>query len=171
VHGYTRQIQAPEGKLNVTINSDDEGPLEVFINVGKAGSDIAALAEALGRLISLVLRIPSPITPLEKAEEIVDQLRNIGGSRSVGFGPAQVRSLPDAVSRVLEAHLADVQSPQQPLPGLGVTSTIELAPMQAIRSEAISGPRNHNLCPDCGRATLAYQEGCVKCLNCGYSEC
>ena len=48
VQGYTRQIAAPEGKINVTINSDEQGPLEVFVNVGKAGSDIAALAEALG---------------------------------------------------------------------------------------------------------------------------
>ncbi|TMF42819.1 MAG: adenosylcobalamin-dependent ribonucleoside-diphosphate reductase, partial [Chloroflexi bacterium] len=52
VHGYTRQVSAPEGKINITINSDEHGPLEVFVNVGKAGSDIAALAEALGRLIS-----------------------------------------------------------------------------------------------------------------------
>ncbi|HET8846687.1 MAG TPA: LAGLIDADG family homing endonuclease, partial [Ktedonobacteraceae bacterium] len=50
VQGYTRQVNAPEGKINVTINSDEHGPLEVFVNVGKAGSDIAALAEALGRL-------------------------------------------------------------------------------------------------------------------------
>ncbi|HEY6407651.1 MAG TPA: adenosylcobalamin-dependent ribonucleoside-diphosphate reductase, partial [Ktedonobacteraceae bacterium] len=48
VQGYTRQVSAPEGKVNVTINSDEHGPLEVFVNVGKAGSDIAALAEALG---------------------------------------------------------------------------------------------------------------------------
>src|SRR6266705_4636937 len=46
VQGYTRQVSAPEGKINVTINSDEHGPLEVFVNVGKAGSDIAALAEA-----------------------------------------------------------------------------------------------------------------------------
>ncbi|OYV58079.1 MAG: hypothetical protein B7X01_04070, partial [Acidiphilium sp. 21-62-4] len=38
--------------------SDEEGPMEVFVNVGRAGSDIAALAEALGRLISLNLRLP-----------------------------------------------------------------------------------------------------------------
>jgi len=164
VEGYTRQIQAPEGKLNITINSDPEGPLEVFINVGKAGSDIAALAEALGRLISLVLRLPSPIPPLEKMEEVASQLRNIGGSRSVGFGPAQVRSLPDAVARTLEAHLAEAQSPQQPLPGLGVSAGIA----EGRPGIALS---NHNLCPDCGRATLAYEEGCVKCHACGYSEC
>jgi len=82
----------------------------------------------------------------------------------VGFGPAQVRSLPDAVARTLEAHLAEAQSPQQPLPGLGVSAGIA----EGRPGIALS---NHNLCPDCGRATLAYEEGCVKCHACGYSEC
>src|SRR5579883_106380 len=109
VYGYTRQVSAPEGKINVTINSDDHGPLEVFVNVGKAGSDIAALAEALGRLISLNLRILSPLSQTDRAREIAEQLRGIGGSRSVGFGSQQVRSLPDAVAKALEMHIETAQ--------------------------------------------------------------
>src|SRR5947208_12380566 len=109
VQGYTRQVSAPEGKINVTINSDEHGPLEVFVNVGKAGSDIAALAEALGRLISLNLRILSPLSQTDRVKEIADQLRSIGGSRSVGFGMQQVRSLPDAVARALEMHLESLE--------------------------------------------------------------
>jgi ribonucleoside-diphosphate reductase alpha chain len=26
-------------------------------------------------------------------------------------------------------------------------------------------------CPDCGSGQLVYEEGCVKCHICGYSEC
>ncbi|HAT46384.1 MAG TPA: ribonucleoside-diphosphate reductase, adenosylcobalamin-dependent, partial [Ktedonobacter sp.] len=113
VHGYTRQVSAPEGKINVTINSDEHGPLEVFVNVGKAGSDIAALAEALGRLISLNLRILSPLSQTDRAQEIAEQLRGIGGSRSVGFGMQQVRSLPDAVARALEMHIKTSEDTQE----------------------------------------------------------
>src|SRR6266699_1237038 len=109
VQGYTRQVSAPEGKINVTINSDEHGPLEVFVNVGKAGSDIAALAEALGRLISLNLRVLSPLSQTDRALEIAEQLRGIGGSRSIGFGIQQVRSLPDAIARALEQHLETLQ--------------------------------------------------------------
>ncbi|HEY3991581.1 MAG TPA: LAGLIDADG family homing endonuclease, partial [Ktedonobacteraceae bacterium] len=109
VQGYTRQVNAPEGHINVTINSDEHGPLEVFVNVGKAGSDIAALAEALGRLISLNLRVLSPLSQVDRAKEIAEQLRSIGGSRSVGFGAQQVRSLPDAVARALELHVATLE--------------------------------------------------------------
>jgi len=44
-----------------------------------------------------------------------------------------------------------------------------------------SEPRNDNgdsgvraigdLCPDCGNATLVWEEGCQKCHSCGFSEC
>jgi ribonucleoside-diphosphate reductase alpha chain len=110
VYGYTRAVKAPEGTVNVTINSDAGGPLEVFVNVGRAGNDTAAMAEAIGRLISLSLRLASPMSPLARMREIAAQLRHIGGSRAVGLGPDQVRSLPDAVAKALEDHLADVSA-------------------------------------------------------------
>jgi ribonucleoside-diphosphate reductase alpha chain len=110
VFGFTRAVKAPEGTVNVTINSDADGPLEVFVNVGRAGNDIAAMAEAIGRLISLTLRLPSPMPSIARMAHIAAQLRHIGGSRAVGFGPDQVRSLPDAVAKALEEHIAEVSS-------------------------------------------------------------
>ncbi|MFN8534475.1 MAG: vitamin B12-dependent ribonucleotide reductase [Dehalococcoidia bacterium] len=186
VRGYTRQIVAPEGKVNVTLNSDDHGPYEVFINVGKAGSDIAALAEALGRLISMSLQMASPLAPDERAREVANQLRGIGGSRAVGFGPNQVRSLPDAVSKALELHIGD----ERPVPILPETkpiagsrpagnghanggnghangeTTVQIQTVVAVQTK-----RTGNLCPDCGCNTLFMMEGCKKCEACGYSEC
>jgi ribonucleoside-diphosphate reductase alpha chain len=196
VSGYTRQIRAPEGKANITLNSDADGLLEVFVNVGKAGSDIAALAEALGRLISLHLRIASPLSPAERAREIIDQLRGIGGSRAVGFGPDQIRSLPDAVARALELHLEGQLEQQGALPapqampagtservmesaqeyeapatnaptGANGTGGSLLLPQGASASYRVTG----NLCPQCGCNTLVSEEGCKKCYSCGYSEC
>ncbi|HEY7126011.1 MAG TPA: LAGLIDADG family homing endonuclease [Ktedonobacterales bacterium] len=197
VYGYTRQIRAPEGKVNITLNSDQSGLLEVFVNVGRAGSDIAALAEALGRLISLHLRVDSPLSPNDRAREIVDQLRGIGGSRAVGFGPNQIRSLPDAVARALEIHLEDhlgqgpsasaptasqapaeqqrimeaepppAASPHAPNGTANGTSGGTLLPQGGLVSYRVTG----NLCPQCGSTTLVYEEGCKKCYSCGYSEC
>ena len=180
VHGYTRQVNAPEGKINVTINSDDHGPLEVFVNVGKAGSDIAALAEALGRLISLNLRVLSPLSQTDRAKEIAEQLRGIGGSRSVGFGMQQIRSLPDAVARALELHVASMEQEAEkqadPAPG---TNGNDASYTNGTRTDApISGPLSlshlsvtGNLCPQCGCNTMVYEEGCRKCYSCGHSEC
>ncbi len=184
VHGYTRQVSAPEGKINVTINSDEHGPLEVFVTVGKAGSDIAALAEALGRLISLNLRVLSPLSQADRAKEIADQLRGIGGSRSVGFGMQQVRSLPDAVARALELHFESMAQQAQeheqvkeheehsaPHNGNGKdadnSNGINADNPLGMTRLSITG----NLCPQCGCNTMVFEEGCKKCYNCGHSEC
>ncbi len=102
-HGSTYRIDTPVGVAYITINEDDGGaPLEVFINgVGKAGSDLFAMAEGLGKMISMNLRMASYLSPSEKVEHIVDDLLNIGGAGIKGFGKNQIRSLPDAVAKVL----------------------------------------------------------------------
>jgi ribonucleoside-diphosphate reductase alpha chain len=181
VHGYTRHLNSPEGKVNITINSDEQGPLEVFINVGKAGSDIAALAEALGRLVSLNLRILSPLSQVDRVKVIAEQLRGIGGSRSVGFGAQQVRSMPDAVARALELHMASLQKESEPGSETSPTANghwqnnhngeddsqiQEVSPLLLNRL-SVTG----NLCPECGCNTMVFEEGCKKCYGCGYSEC
>ncbi len=184
LQGYTRHVSAPEGKVNITINSDEQGPFEVFVNVGRAGSDIAALAEALGRLISLNLRILSPLSQTDRAKVIAEQLRGIGGSRSIGFGMQQVRSLPDAVARALEMHLesleiqdAEQQAADPPHSPDGkdaangasiVTNTLPSTTSPLSLSHlSVTG----NLCPQCGCNTMVYEEGCRKCYSCGHSEC
>jgi ribonucleoside-diphosphate reductase alpha chain len=163
VQGYTRKLTAPEGKVYITINSDDEGPLEVFATIGRAGSDIEAMADGMGRLISLTLRLPSTLSQAERAKAVAEQLRGIGGSRSVGFGPAQVRSLPDAIGKAIAMHFGEaVSNGHAPAVTAGAASVavIDKAPQP-------SG----NLCPQCGSAAFVLEEGCKKCHACGYSEC
>ena len=77
--------------------------------MGKAGSDTMAVAEAMGRLISLALRMPSPLSTKRRLEEIVAQLSGIGGGRPLGFGPQRVLSLPDGIARVLAEHLGQTK--------------------------------------------------------------
>ena len=164
--GLTYRRETPLGTAYITINQTEERePFEVFLNVGKAGSDVAAVSEALGRLISYILRMPSYLTPTERLEQVVYQLAGIGGGRPLGFGPNRVRSLPDAVAQVLDAYLKEQKELQLQLapPDEEVTpppGQMEL-PLQQIG----------DLCPECGQATLLNIEGCKKCINCGYSEC
>jgi len=154
VAGVTFRIKAPLGTAFITVNDNGDGqPFEVFCNVGKAGSDTAAVAEAIGRLISLCLRLPSPLTPRERLERIVDQLAGIGGPRPLGFGPHRVRSLPDGIAQVLQSHLTG--------------KAIEVAPAQL----ELPMPPEGDLCLECGQATLVEEEGCRKCYSCGFTEC
>lgn len=105
IMGATYRLNTPVGTGFFTINTDQAGePMEVFINIGKAGSDVQAMAEALGRVISISLRFRGALKPIEKAQEIALQLAGIGGRRSVGFGPNKILSLPDAIALSLATH-------------------------------------------------------------------
>ncbi len=163
VQGYTRAMVAPEGKVNITINSDDDGPLEVFVTIGRAGTDIAAMAEGIGRLISLTLRLPSNLSQEERAKAVASQLRGIGGSRSVGFGPAQVRSLPDAIGKAIAMHFGEPVTNGHAAADSAGSATVAV-------TEKAPQPSG-NLCPQCGSAAFVLEEGCKKCHACGYSEC
>ncbi|MHB9145464.1 MAG: adenosylcobalamin-dependent ribonucleoside-diphosphate reductase [Symbiobacteriia bacterium] len=95
--GYTKTLQTPFGKMHITVNEVAKGlPVEVFTTIGKAGSDITADAEAIGRLISLALQLGGHVSL------ITHTLRGIGGSSTVGFGPNRVTSMPDAIAKFLE---------------------------------------------------------------------
>jgi ribonucleotide reductase alpha subunit/intein/homing endonuclease len=170
--GVTYRIATPVGTAFITLNENGEGqPFEVFLNVGKAGSDIAAVAEAIGRLISLLLRLPSPVPPAERLRQVVDQLQGIGGGRALGFGPERVRSLPDGIARVLAEYLAErgLELPAAPAPA--VQPALPLSEPHPGREEPRAMGPVGDICPQCGEATLLEQEGCRTCYNCGYSEC
>jgi ribonucleoside-diphosphate reductase alpha chain len=170
--GQTRQVRAPEGKVNITLNCDPdtEELFEMFINLGKAGSDISAMAEALGRLISFNLQMPSPMSQTERAREMADQLRGIGGSRAVGIGPNQVKSLPDGVGLALGKYVE--AATQAPVPAAHLQG--EPAPIVGSSHEADAAKAavaTGAFCPSCRNATMVRIEGCRKCLSCGHSEC
>lgn len=159
LRGYTYRKATPIGTAYLNINENGVGqPFEVFLNVGKAGSDTAAVSEALGRLVSLILRLPSTLTPQARLRQIIDQLAGIGGGRPLGFGANRVRSLPDAVAQVLAEYLGEVASN-----GDGLQAEQMALP---IDTQEIG-----DLCPECGQATFIAIEGCRKCSVCGFSEC
>ena len=104
--GWTYRIETPLGRAFVTINENGDGqPFEVFVNTSKAGSETAAISEAIGRLISYILRLSSTVSPRKRLEEVWRQLNGIGGGRAAGFGPNRVRSLADGVAQALRRYL------------------------------------------------------------------
>jgi ribonucleoside-diphosphate reductase alpha chain len=170
--GYTYSIETPLGKTFVTVNENGgDQPFEVFINTAKAGTETAAHSEAIGRLISYLLRISSPVEPRKRLKTIMDQLAGIGGGRSLGFGANRIRSLPDGIAKALDEYLyirhweneipqenQSENAPELPLSGLSPTEDPPKTPIA-------------ELCPECGQASLVNEEGCRKCYSCGYSEC
>lgn len=196
VNGSTYRVETPVGKAYITVNSNGIGdPMEVFINVGKPGADVYAMAEALGRTISMSLRFNTQLAPMERVRKIVDELEGIGGSRVLGFGKNSVKSLPDAVAKVLATHYS-LHNTEVTAPAVNGNGNVAHAPSaQSVAAPAVSAiaaiqqveshvlatapaqvvlPKrkpNYDLCGKCGEASLVHEEGCKKCYSCGYSAC
>src|SRR3989339_80985 len=181
VHGSTYRIQTPVGIAFITLNTNGGNPpepLEMFITVGKAGTDIYAMAEGLGRMISVALRFSSHLSVEQRVQEIINQLSGIGGARSMGFGKDRIRSLPDAVAKVLSMHY-DFNGETKKTNGVShevkeeapklVTATTQPSLIQPLM--AVPKSTSFDICSSCGEATLVHEEGCKKCYGCGYSEC
>jgi len=181
--GYTFSVRTPLGKAFITINENGgRQPFEVFINTAKAGSDTAAVSEAIGRLISYILRLTSPISPRERLLDVWRQLSGIGGGRPLGFGPNRVRSLPDGVARALAEYLENSgevifgevaegeEMKDEKSPGDNGYRLLDEMSRQAPLAD-FQADRIGDLCPECGQASLVSEEGCRKCYSCGFSEC
>ncbi len=165
--GYTDVRETPLGKLFLTLNVLDGHPFELFAQIGKAGSDVAAFTEAVARLVSLALRCG--VDPAE----VVDQLAGIGGSRSVGFGAQRIRSVPDAIGHFLGEFLngggGDREAGGSDEAATAGKGQLSLLPSGNGSPPAL--PKTAGLCPQCGLWSLVPTEGCATCLNCGFSEC
>lgn len=193
--GVTYRVETPLGRAFVTINENGDGqPFEVFLNTAKAGSETAAVSEAIGRLISYILRLASPIPARDRLAEVAKQLCGIGGGRSLGFGAHRVRSLPDGVGQVLDEYLQwkmtaqqekgngqrerhpAVQPALEPWSASGKVSGDSATTVLTGEQTEAAAPRQPrfdigDLCPECGEASMVNEEGCRKCYSCGYSEC
>lgn len=179
LRGATYKINTPFGMAYITINDLNGTPGEIFLNVGKAGSDVFAMAEALGRVCSLFLRYGDHGN---KVELLIKHLKGIGGSGAIGFGANRVESIADAVAKALEIHVATNihyagDHDHDPAPVAATMAPSEPETATAADHDghgghgSASASTSRDLCPSCGGATLINIEGCKTCSSCGYSRC
>ncbi len=142
VYGKTIKDKTPWGSMYVTMNFDGKDPFEIFVNVGKSGSELKAMTEALSRVISIGLRSGCSL------EDFIDTLKGLSGKEywMLKFNDNYVvRSIPDAIALMLE-KLIDRE-----------TTNARLSDKSM-------------LCPECG-SPLEMISGCEYCFSCGYSPC
>lgn len=179
LRGATYKMNTPFGMAYITINDLDGIPSEIFLNVGKAGSDVFAMAEALGRVCSLFLRYGDHGN---KVELLIKHLKGIGGTGAIGFGANRVESIADAVAKALETHVAnnaEADHDHDPAPVAATMAPVDAGEAGATPAAGYGGHGAHagggsmslDLCPSCGGASLINIEGCKTCGNCGYSKC
>lgn len=148
VFGKTIKDRTPWGSLWVTLNYDGNEPFEVFATLGKSGSELKAMTEAISRVISIGLRSGC------RLDDFIGTLRGISGKEYWMFDcdeDKMVRSIPDAVALLLQKLSSRRGTEPQRKPGAGE-------------------PQSELICPECG-SPMEMVAGCAYCFSCGYSPC
>jgi len=162
--GLTEKIKTGDGTLYLTVNEDDTGLCEVFTNIGKAGGNAAAQSEAISRLISLALRSGVDV------KSIVRQLKGISGPSPVWDNGDLILSAPDAIAKALERYLKRKEVPDLFREKL-VEGLRDSVGKKADDEKMKRTMENRaNICAECG-SIMVFEEGCMKCYNCGFSRC
>jgi ribonucleoside-diphosphate reductase alpha chain len=179
--GRTERIETPRGRVYVTVNEDEYGPCEVFVE------SLDVEAEATGRLASLCLR--SGVDPREVIEQLWRvQSREVALDRSADGTVVRVSTIAQAVALALgralygEGFKPDKEFPRaaalpEPTPRARQERLrfVDREPEASRGGGAVPGNGARGLffagvCPDCGDR-LVYENGCAHCRSCGYSRC
>jgi len=149
-----------KGTVNayITTTFDEEENLrEVFINVGKAGTTLNSMFQALGRVMSVSLRRYP-----ELAERFIATLKGIESGDFYRCNDLHSKSLPDIIAKIIEDAIKRVKGDK----GLTSGFTSEEKEGSDMHSKAVG-----DLCPICGKLTLMREGNCMTCGNCGYTTC
>ena len=142
---------------------------EVFAQLGKGGDVANSDLEAVCRLLSLWLRVGGSL------ESALKQLEGIGSSLTVPTKDGRIMSLADGLARALRRYLAAKTAYGLEALLLGKVPVDKLDDLgtKAKPKDQVAGAREASYkikCPSCS-GTLSFQEGCVKCHGCGFSQC
>ncbi len=149
--GTTQKIETGCGHMYVTINSDEKGACEVFIQMGKVGGCASAQLQSIARLISLSLRSNVSV------ESIIRQMKGIRCPSPTWSKGKAVTSCSDAVAQALENYLS-------------FKDTINIKNVEFTEVKPTQTKKMVGTCPECGSA-IENTEGCLKCPSCGWSKC
>ena len=157
LHGFTYKVNTGQGSLYITINTDEmETPIEVFANIGKSGGDTAALAEAIGRLISIALQKGVNLAELSQT------LIGITGSKPVWNEGNLIKSVPDGIGQILLSEFG-----KKTVAGKKSAKTAtHHTEFKAEEDFIMTGLE----CPECS-GRMETEGGCSVCRSCGYSHC
>lgn len=159
LQGTTYKLKWPDSAhaVYVTINNmEADGevrPFEIFVN--SKNMEHYAWTLGLTRMISAVFRRGGDIS------FIPDELKAVFDPRGGAWMNGKyVPSLLAAIGGVIERHLEQFAPGQLDLP-------ISFPPETEERAFGNGGL----ICPQCAAVGMIREEGCNKCLSCGYSKC
>jgi len=162
LEGNTYKLRWPgsEHAIYITVNdvviNGHRRPFEVFIN--SKNMEHFAWTVALTRMISAVFRRGGDVS------FVVEELKAVFDPRGGAWMQGKyVPSILAAIGAVIERHLVAIGFIEGE--GMGLKSDPKATAM------TIGGPPRGPACPSCGQYDLAMVEGCMTCMDCGYSKC
>ena len=150
---YKLKWLSGEESYYLTVNEDELGiPREVFIN--STSSKYTDWTTALCLMISAVLRRGGTIDFLPEELKKVHSINDAGFVQGKYYG-----SLVALIGEVLGEHFTHHYS-----------SGVESVAPKTL-SDTHDPEYTGVVCPDCGAPSMTPKEGCMTCMNCGYSKC
>ncbi len=165
----------PFGNMHIKVTVDPVTGMEreVFAQLGKGGDVANSDLEAICRMLSLWLRSNGSL------ERAISQFSGIGSSLTVPTKDGRIMSLADGLATGLQRYLAAKEAHGLEALLLGrvdPNAAMPASPEPVMPAAPVADARPRNVgeyklkCPSCS-GTLAFQEGCVKCHGCGFSQC
>lgn len=165
--GYTLALERVAntqgwGKVKFTLSYENNKLSKLGVTVGKSGTEVQSLCEAISVLINQLLKANTDIP------SICHGIRGIRGADSEGLGPNRFLGLVDLIGKVLQEAPAIYPGGAQP--------DIKPDPKPvAVNTQfwpITEAQKTTQLCPECG-AELHQMNGCSggACAVCGYSSC
>ena len=145
--GITTALKTGCGKLYATVNEDDEGVCEIFLNQRDGNGCRVAYNNALAMVSSMALRAGVPIKDISKA------MKGQSCGKPIWDNGKLILSCPDAIGKLLSSeqhqefkeNLESLENPEK-----------SVKPVKT--------------CPLCGGQIIS-QGGCEICRDCGDSRC
>ncbi|MEQ1891455.1 MAG: ribonucleotide reductase N-terminal alpha domain-containing protein [Planctomycetota bacterium] len=160
----------PFGNMHVKVSVDFAAgkEREVFAQLGKGGDVANSDLEAICRLLSLWLRSNGSL------DTALKQLEGIGSSMTVATKDGRIMSLADGLARALRRYLSAKREYglESLLLGRVPSGSLVDGPAEAPKTTASQKQSEQYKikCPSCSSG-LSFEEGCVKCHACGFSQC
>jgi ribonucleoside-diphosphate reductase alpha chain len=152
--GFTYKLRWPDSEHSFYITINDvmrdgrRRPYEIFIN--SRNVEHYAWTAALTLLVSAIFRRGGDVA------FVVDELKGVFDPRGGHWMNGRyIPSLMAAIADIIERHMIDIGF---------------LAPEAASEMKIVPEGAGAT-CPRCGHPTLHHSEGCLACLDCGYSKC
>jgi hypothetical protein len=181
--GSTYKVKTPvsDHAMYVTINDivlnegtkhEQRRPFEIFIN--SKNLDHYQWIVALTRIMSAVFRKGGDVT------FIVDELKAVFDPRG-GYWQPGGKFMPSIIAElghIVERHLTEIGllkgpdfSPEQQKFLAEKREEFEAQSKQKDAFSQSNFPEGAQLCGKCNTAAAVMLDGCMTCLNCGYSKC